>query len=141
MSIIKSRMIQGAKANPETITEIKQQMGLDDDSNIAFLALEVEFDRKTFYCALSGGRMENGEPALTLIGRAALEAVINYPSPNNTLTFQQVVLGEKPLKSKVKATLKKAPANSKICFFGDMQGELDGVLLDVFNLQKSPEIH
>lgn len=141
MSIIKSRMIQGAKANPETIAEIKQQMGLDDDSNIAFLALEVEFDRKTFYCALSGGKMVDGEPALTLIGRAALEAVVNYPSPNNALTFQQVILGETPLKSKVKATLKKAPANSKICFFGDMQGELDGVLLDVFNLQKSPEIH
>lgn len=141
MSIIKSRMIQGAKANPETIAEIQKEMGLGPDTNITFLALEVEFDRKTFYCALSGGRLENGEPALTLIGRAALEAVINYPSSNDTLTFQQVVLGETPLKTKVKATLKKAPANSKICFFGDMQGELDGVLLDVFNLQQSPKIH
>lgn len=141
MSIIKSRMIQGAKANPETIVEIQKQMGIAPDTNIAFMALEVEFDRKTFYCALSGGKIENGEPALTLIGRAALEAVLNYPSSNETLTFQQVVLGDTPLKTKVKATLKKAPANSKICFFGDMQGELDGVLLDVFNLQKTPEIH
>ncbi|WP_449508436.1 hypothetical protein [Enterobacter ludwigii] len=141
MSLIKSRMIQGVQANPETIAEIQQQMGLSPDSTISFVALEVEFDRKTFYCALSGGTLDNGEPALTLIGRAALEVIVNYPSPNDTLIFQQVKLGETPLKTKVKSTLKKAPANSKICFFGDMQGELDGVLLDVFNLQKSPDIH
>ncbi|EHC59714.1 hypothetical protein LTSEINV_1713 [Salmonella enterica subsp. enterica serovar Inverness str. R8-3668] len=37
----------------------------------------------------------------------------------------------------MKAILKKAEANSKICFVGDMQGELDGVLSDVFNIQKN----
>jgi hypothetical protein len=68
-----------------------------------------------------------------------LEVIVNHPSPSDTLVFQHVVLGETPLKTKIKAALRGAPANSKICFFGDMQGELDGVLSDVFNIQTSPE--
>ncbi|HBK3302464.1 hypothetical protein I5679_18905 [Citrobacter koseri] len=137
MSIIKSRMIEGIRPNAETLTAIKEQMGIEEDTDVRFMALEVQFDRKIYYCALSGGKLENGEPILTLVGQAALEVIINHPSPNNTLVFQQVKLGETPLKTKVKATLRNAPANSKICFFGDMQGELDGVLSDVFNIKAS----
>ncbi|MCI7949320.1 hypothetical protein GOY59_02175 [Klebsiella pneumoniae] len=141
MSIIKSRMIHGVQPNPDTLAEIRQQMGIGEDKEIVFMALEVEFDRKTYYCSLSGGKLEDGEPVLTLVGRAALEVIVNHPSPNDTLVFQQVKLGETPLKNKVKAALKNAPANSKICFFGDMHGELDGVLSDVFNIQASPGTH
>ncbi|AZP69364.1 hypothetical protein EJJ20_00435 [Pseudomonas poae] len=74
---------------------------------------------------------------MTLVGQAAVEALSNLPQGrNDSLIFQELKLGSTPLRNKVKATLKRAPANSKICFIGDMQGELDGHLAQVFNLQK-----
>ena len=45
-------------------------------------------------------------------------------------------LGETPLRNKIKATLKEARPNSKICFIGDMQGELDGHITQALNLQE-----
>ncbi|WP_456309393.1 hypothetical protein [Serratia proteamaculans] len=137
MSIIKSKIISSAQPNPETADQLREGLGLPKDQPISLMVLEVNYDRKKYFCCLSGGEMKDGEPHLTLVGHAALEALANYPVPNETLIFQEIKIGETPLKNKVKSTLKNAPSNGKICFFGDMQGELDGVLSDVFNIQKS----
>ncbi|AKF89528.2 hypothetical protein JMM34_004159 [Salmonella enterica] len=136
MPTIKSRMIRGVKPNEETLKELQEQLGLSEDTDMMFMALEVDYDRKKYYCCLSGGKIENGDVHFSLVGRAALEVLMNHPSPNDTLTIQEIKIGPTPLKNKVKSILKKAEANSKICFVGDMQGELDGVLSDVFNIQK-----
>ncbi|WP_192458023.1 hypothetical protein [Musicola keenii] len=134
MPIIKSKMLTDAKPSDETTRLLLEQLDLPPDTPIALMVLAVEFDRKKYYCCLSGGEIRNGQPHFTLVGQAAFEALANHPSPNDTLTIQEIKLDEIPLKNKVKAVLKRAPSNSKICFIGDMQGELDGVLSDVFNI-------
>ncbi|MBA5204719.1 hypothetical protein F9U39_21365 [Pectobacterium versatile] len=137
MSIIKSKMLTDTKPSDETYSQLIKQLNIPEGTLIALMVLEVEYDRKKFYCCLSGGKIINGEPHFTLVGQAAFEALANHQTPNETLTIQEIKVGETPLKNKVKATLKKAPSNSKICFIGDMQGELDGVLSSVFNIEKT----
>lgn len=136
MTTIKSKLIPGAQPSEETKTELLKRINAPVGTNIQLMVLEVDYDRKKLYVCLSGGDIVDGEPNFTLTGKAAFEALCNVQTVNETLTIQHVVIGETPLKSKVKSTLKNAPANSSICFIGDMQGELDGVLSDIFNISK-----
>jgi hypothetical protein len=63
-----------------------------------------------------------------------MQALANLPMGNNdTIVLQELTLGPTPLREKVKATLKRSPLNVKICFFADMQGELDGHIHHAFN--------
>lgn len=137
MPTIKSTLVAGAKPEAGTLLQVQEKMGTRPGQALEFMVLEVEYDRKKYYCCWAGGEIKGGKPHMTLVGQAAVEALSNLPlGSNDSLIFQELKLGSTPLRNKVKATLKRAPANSKICFVGDMQGELDGHLAQVFNLQK-----
>ena len=59
---------------------------------------------------------------------------IALPSENkDALYFQQLNIGKIPLK-KVIQMLKEKPNGSKVCFVGDMAGELDGHMHDAFKV-------
>lgn len=132
---LKTRIIDGTKPNPGTLEEVKATAGVPDGVAINLMVFEVKFDQKVWYCCWSGGKLVDGQPMFTPIGKAALEALCNLPlGDHNRLTFQELKLGATPLRSKIKKTLKNTPAGSKICFFGDMSGELDGHLPKAFNL-------
>lgn len=136
MPTIKATMLAGAKPDAATLLQVQEEMGTRPGQHLEFMVLEVDYDRKKYYCCWSGGEIKNGEPHMTLIGQAAIEALSNLPlGRNDALIIQELKLGETPLRNKIKATLKRAPANSKICFIGDMQGELDGHMAQAFNLQ------
>lgn len=134
MPTIKSKLVPYAQPSEETKSLLLKQMNLAEGTNVQLMVLEVDYDRKKLFVCLSGGNLTNGEPQFTLVGQAAFEALSLIPTTSNTLTIQHIKLGETPLKNKVKAVLKNAPSNSAICFIGDMQGELDGVLSDIFNI-------
>jgi hypothetical protein len=134
MPTIKSKFISTAQPSKETKSELLKQVGAPEGSDIQLMVFEVDYDQKKLYVCLSGGGIKDSEPHFTLTGKAAFEALSSLDTPNDTLTIQHVVIGETPLENKVKDTLKKAPANSSICFVGDMQGELDGVLYNIFNV-------
>ncbi|MDX7992935.1 hypothetical protein [Xenorhabdus littoralis] len=136
MPTIKSKLMPSAQPSEETKAELLKQINAPAGTNIQLMVLEVDYDRKKLYVCLSGGNIVDGEPHFTVTGKAAFEALCNVQTINEKLTIQQIVIGETPLKNKVKSTLKNAPANSSICFIGDMQGELDGVLIDIFNISK-----
>lgn len=136
MPLIKSYLIDNIEASLQSDYEIKKDGGLPMDSKPRYLVLKTYLGSKFVYCCLSGGVLVEGEVKLTQVGKAALEALCNITSSSKeVILFQEVKLGPTPLKVKVKKYLKKVPNNSCICFFGDMTNELDGVLLDVFNLQ------
>lgn len=137
MPIIKTTLLAGAKPEAATLEKIQAQYGARPGQSLEFMVFEVDYDRKKYYCCWSGGEVKGGEPYLTLVGQAALEALSNLPlGRDDALIIQELKIGETPLRNKIKAALKRAPANSKICFIGDMQGELDGHLPQAFNLQK-----
>jgi hypothetical protein len=135
MPDIKSTLIIGAKPSDKTLLKAQKALGLAPDQAMEFMVFEVEYDHDTYYCCWSGGYMENGEPFMTPAGQAAFEALANLPFGQKRLIIQELKLGETPLQDKIKMTLTRANAGDKICFFGDMAGELDGHMSPAFNLQ------
>jgi hypothetical protein len=132
---LSSKLIHGTKPEAATITELQQAMGLRNDQQIALMVFETSFKDKKIYCCLSGGDIEDGEPRLTLVGKAALEALVNLPMGDSTsLIFQQLKVGPTPVREKMRAAVMRAPAGAKLCFIGDMQGELDGVAFNALNV-------
>ncbi|MDK2594371.1 hypothetical protein [Pseudoalteromonas obscura] len=132
---IETKLIEGAISNPDTEAELRKTMGIDIDVAINPMVFEVNYNNKKYYCCWSGGSIVNNEPAFTLLGQAALEGLINLPLGNNdSIKLQELKIGQTPLRSKIKKVLKKNRANTKICFFGDMSGELDGHMTSAFNL-------
>ena len=132
---LSSKLIQGTKPEAETISEIQAAMGIPAGRSINLMVFETTFKDKKVYCCWSGGEIVNEKPRLTLIGRAALEALINLPlGSSETLIFQELHLGPTPLKEKVRAAVMRAPEGAKICFIGDMQGKLDGHMQKALNL-------
>ena len=134
MSLI-SRLIDGTKPEAATLLELQQTMNIPADKSISLMVFETSFKEKKIYCCWSGGFIESGEPKLTLVGRAALEALMNLPLGNNdTLVFQELKIGATPIRDKVRAAVMRAEAGTKICFIGDMQGELNGHMHKAFSL-------
>lgn len=130
-----SKLIQGTKPEASTIAEIQQATGLPTDRQIALMVFETSFKDKKIYTCLSGGSIENGEPRLTLIGKAALESLVNLPmGDSSTVIFQEVKVGPTPVREKMRAAVMRAPEGAKLCFIGDMQGELDGVAFKALNV-------
>lgn len=133
MSLV-SRLIEGTKPEAQTIIELQQAAKLPVDTQLNMMVFETSFKEKKVYTCMSGGVVEDGQPKLTLVGRAALEALINLPLGNNEkLVFQELKLGPTPLREKVRAAIMRAEPGMKICFIGDMQGELDGHMLKALN--------
>lgn len=130
-----TKMIEGAKPNAGTLVELQEQMGLPRDRAISLMVFETSFKDKKVYTCWSGGCIADGEPKLTLVGRAALEALLNLPLGDSTkLVFQELKMGTTPLKDKVRMAIMRADPGTKICFIGDMAGELDGHMHKAFHL-------
>jgi len=115
---IKSKLIQGAKPEAETLRKIQEQSGIPVGISINLMVYEIDYDRKKFYCCWSGGEFRNGQPHCTLIGQAAMEALANLPiGDQKSFIFQELKLGPTPLRDKIKATLKKSSTKCKNMFY------------------------
>ena len=132
---IETKFIEGTKPEPETLLELQKSTGLPTDKSIMLSVFEMSHKGKVVYCCWAGGALDNGQPRLTLVGKAAVEALINLPLGSNAaLIFQELKIGPTPLKEKVRAAFARAEPGAKICFIGDLQGELDGEFPRAFNL-------
>jgi len=141
MTQFESKLITGVTASEVTNRRLGKEVSLEARQQIQYMVLKTKLDGKTYYCCWSGGELVEGDVRLTEVGRAALETLANLPvGGNQTLVMQQLKLGPTPLQDKVKATFRKLPSGSKICFFGDMSGELDGEMHKAFNVTGSVEI-
>ncbi len=135
MGTISTRFIQGSKPGPITLRRLMAEFGLPADVAVELMVFEVSYGGGKYYCCWSGGELRDGAPYLTLVGRAAMEALSNLPLGDSAiLVMQELKLGPTPLRDKIRQTLERHPANSKICFLGDMQGELDGHMYEAFNV-------
>lgn len=140
---IQSRMILGARPSPETLAEITAQLKPNADV-VGFCVFETKVGHKTVYCCWSGGGLDKeGKPELTLVGRAAFEALCSLPDAmpdaNPTcMIFAEVKIGITPLQWKVKKIILDAPVGAYICFVGDLAKELDGHMGRAFNLTGEP---
>lgn len=132
---IEAQLILDGQANESTMDLICQEMGGDRSSQQSFMVFEIKHCGKTMYCCWAGGRMnEDLKPEFTLIGQAATEALLNLPCGSTQLIIQHMSLGSTPLLVKLKRLLDKLEEGAKVCFLGDVQGELDGQIQFVFDI-------
>jgi hypothetical protein len=130
-----SKLVSGAKAEPETLRKIQDLMGIQPGIAIELMVFQITYGSRTSYCCWSGGELRKGQPYLTLVGQAAMEALVNLPRGNEgELIFQELIPGSIPLREKVEMVLEKASDGAKICFVGDMQGELGHQLHEAFGV-------
>lgn len=135
MPLFSATMLMGSKPDPETMEKIQRTQKMEPGQAMEFSIFEVDCESRKYYCCWAGGKIENGEPLFTLIGQGALECLINLPmGDDEALIIQELTLGKTPLHEKFASTFRRAPPNSKICFLGDLQGELDGHMAANFNL-------
>jgi hypothetical protein len=133
---IKSELIMGVSASEETERKLRAVHGVGS-RQINFMVMETTIGRMKYYCCWSGGSLVDGEVHLSMVGQGAMEALNALPfGDQGTICFQELCIGRTPLRKKIIKNLIEKPAGSKVCFFGDMGGELDGKMMDAFNMQK-----
>lgn len=134
MSDINAKLIIGSKISMETELEIKECFPTEPGQAMGFSVFEIEYKGRIFYCSWSGGQLAPQGLMMTLIGRAAYEQLKNLPMGNSgPIVVQEMKLGKTPLKDKIIALLEATPEHSKICFLGDIEGDLNGQMGKVFN--------
>lgn len=97
---------------------------------------KTHLGEKTFLVAWAGGKFvkEGEEVGLGLFGLAAFEALDLYPGSYPRMVLAHLKISDLPLRLQIIHILKGLPNNSRVCFFGDVSGELDGKLYKAFNV-------
>lgn len=135
MSRIVSRYIKGVSPSPESRVMLNQMFSLRPEQEMVFCVFEVQCHGSTYYCCWSGGRIENGRPMMTLTGKAAMEALCSVKAEgDDQLHIHELRVGLTPLREKVMTILRAKPAHARVCFLGDLNGELDGLMAKAFNV-------
>lgn len=143
---IVSSLIIGPKCSPATEAIIR---GLapekSKDSEIGFTVFKTTVTdtesgvTRSILCCWSGGRVTpDKQPELTAVGHGAVEALVRIPPTFDGLIFAELRMGQTPLQQKVIDRILNAPPNTRICFVGDLSGELDGQMSLAFNITGEP---
>jgi hypothetical protein len=152
---IVSRMILGARFDPELVELLRKTHGLPKDVQINMNVFETTVARgertARVLCCWSGGKVEKegwqsaGDIALTLAGRAAISALSMLPAcmdahpvAKGRLVLRELRLGKTPLRDKVIDAILDAQPGDRIAFVGDLAGELDGKMSLAFNPSGEP---
>lgn len=134
MQKIDMKLIIGSKPNVDTMEEIIAAYGPEKGTAMSFTVFELNYKGKTIYASWSGGEMTKDGPALTPVGKAAFESMLNLPFGNDgDLYFLEMRLGPTPLLHKISAFLDTQPDQAKVCLLGDLAKELDGQIAHIFN--------
>lgn len=135
MSAIVSRYIKGVSPSPESREMLNQMFGIRPGQQMLFCVFEVQCHGNTYYCCWSGGRLDKGRPMMTITGKAAMEALCSvHAEGDDRLHIHELRVGLTPLREKVVNILRGKPAGSRVCFLGDLNGELDGLMAKAFNV-------
>jgi hypothetical protein len=139
---MKSKSILNAQPTVELLEHVRASVGAAKNATFNFSVFETKIKQNTYYICLSGGVLSNRKVILTDAGKVALNALTELKTPfdSGRLNFQEVRIGVIPLQKKIKKFLLKLPNYSKVCLFGDMAGELDGVIIDAINLCGATEV-
>jgi hypothetical protein len=91
---------------------------------------------KTFHVCWAGGEFidEGRDVVLTPIGRVHYEALMLYPGAYPEKVLAELKLSDLELRLQITYILNRLPNLSRVCFFGDVSGELDGKLFKAFNV-------
>ncbi len=131
---INSELMTNISASQETNQQIVEMLGMEHDGDIQYHVYHTQADDKEVYCCLSGGLVENNEIVFTPIGLAAFEALSQVSEQEDNFYAEELKIENGSIKSQVEAVLKKVPSFAKVCFIGDMTGDLKESIAEIFPL-------
>ncbi|WP_199608850.1 hypothetical protein [Flocculibacter collagenilyticus] len=132
-----SELITNVSASDETNNDILQMLGIDHDGEVQYHVYKTQLDDKSVFCCLSGGVIEDNEIVFTPVGLGAFEALTNVNSNNQDYFAEELHVDNGPIKEQVEEILQRVPENAKVCFLGDITGELKEDIGKIFNLALS----
>jgi hypothetical protein len=151
-SMIVSRMIFGAECDPKLLAVLRNLNGFPDDTEINLCLMQTTVSRGErtgrVLCCWAGGKLDkNDEIDMSLVGRAAVDALMRLPAcmddrlaDKGRLVIRELRLGRTPLREKVINAVLEAEPGDRICFIGDLAGELDGQMAPAFNIMDGEPI-
>jgi hypothetical protein len=146
-AMIVSRLIIGARCSEATARALGPPPEGAVHSFCVFQTTASRGDRvRRVLCCWSGGRIA-ADPEFTPVGLAAFEALMRLPSCMDDHpavppipVIQQLIVGRTPLRDKIIDAVLEAPPGARLCFLGDLAGELDGLMSPAFNFADSEPI-
>jgi hypothetical protein len=131
---INSELLTNVTASQETNKQILDMLELDHEGDIQFHVYHTQVDDKEVYCCLSGGVVENNEIVFTPIGLGAFEALSHVEVEQDNYYAEELKVENGSIQEQIEAVFNKVPADSKVCFIGDMTGELKSSISEIFPL-------
>lgn len=124
-----------ASASEQTQQEIMKATGVKC-KELYFYIYRAVLGEKTFHVCWAGGRMidEGRDVEFTSIGRGNCEALMLYPGTYPKMVVAELKLSDLELRLQITYILNRLPNLSRVCFFGDVSGELEGKLFKAFNV-------
>lgn len=144
-TVLSSKQIFGYTLDQDAKKRLRQQFdmkGLAKDDHIVLSIFEVTVHGTTRYCCWAGGQLvappagKEGPPlpSLTPAGQVTVETMIDLPFFRRRISFVQLVQGPTPIATKVAEAFSMTPEDMMLCFFGDLSGELTGVMHKTMNI-------
>lgn len=129
-----SEMIK-SQVSDHTNRQVFDAIGYDVEGHVQYMVFKTRVDQdKEVYCCWSGGSVEDNVIEFTPIGKAAFEALLNTDQSDDIQLYAEKLTSRENLKSQVEKTLKKVPNNARVCFVGDVAGELKEELPTAFGV-------
>ena len=156
-SMIVSRMIFGAECDPALQAALRQAGGLDEQTEINLCVFQTTVARggrsARVLCCWAGGELDKDgwsnldDIEVSLVGRAAISALMRLPAcmddrpaDQGRLVMRGLKLGPTPLRDKVIDAVLEAQPGDRLCFLGDLAGELNGQMGSTFNIMDGEPI-
>jgi len=151
--MIVSRWIFGAACDAAHMAQLRAASpGMAADTKVSMSVMETTASRGTrsrrVLCCWAGGDVtDDGEIMVSLVGRAAVNALMrlpacmdDQPAEKGRLVFRQLRIGRTPLRDKVIDAVLEAQPGDRLCFIGDLAKELDGKMGPTFNIAEGEPI-
>jgi len=128
-------LVTNVTANQDTNAAILEMLELAQDQVVQYHVYEVVYNDKRIYCCLSGGVIENNEIQFTPVGLGAFEAMTNISTEQAPEYFaEQILVQDGDVASQVEDVFGRVPNDARVCFVGDINGELKNELGKYFTL-------
>ena len=127
-------LLSNVTANQDTNNDILEMLDINETHDLQYHVYEIAFGSKKLFCCLSGGHIVDGKIEFTPIGMAAFEALTNVEADGEVEYFADEINTEESIETQLEAVFDRVPDGSKVCFIGDITGELKDSLSKYFTL-------
>jgi len=128
-------LVTNVTANQDTNAAILDILELEQGQEVQYHVYEVAYKEKRIFCCLSGGVIENNEIQFTPVGLGAFEAMTNITAEQEPEYFaEHIVVEGGNLSAQIEEVFERVPNDARVCFVGDINGELKDELGRYFTL-------